>query len=125
MNLVDVLRADYQRFPHNQTYSIYSKDVYFKDPLNEFYGIERYRQMIGFIQRWFSDIQFDLFEIGQEENTIITRWSLSWTVPFLWQPRITIPGWSQLQVNSESLIVSHIDYWDCSRLDVIKQLFRF
>jgi hypothetical protein len=121
MDIIQILKEDYQRFPANQTYSIYAKDVFFKDPLNQFRGIKRYQQMIGFINRWFGEPQLDLHNISQSKDTIETRWTLSWTTPLPWKPRISIPGWSELKLNPEGLIVSHIDYWDCSPLDVLKQ----
>ena len=31
-NILDIIQADYAKFPEAQTYSIYSEDVYFKDP---------------------------------------------------------------------------------------------
>ena len=49
MNIIQVLKEDYQRFPRDQTYEIYAKDVYFKDPMTEFRGIKRYQAMIGFM----------------------------------------------------------------------------
>jgi hypothetical protein len=123
MTILDIIKQDYKQFPENQTYSIYAEDVYFKDPLNQFRGIERYQKMINFIRQWFLDAQLDLHEISQSEDLITTRWTLSWTTPLPWKPRISIPGWSELKLNSSGLICSHIDYWDCSRFDVIKQLF--
>jgi hypothetical protein len=124
VNLVDVLREDYARFPANQTYSIYAKDVWFKDPMNEFRGVDRYRKMIQFIETWFVNVQMDLISIAQTENEIKTRWVLSWNAPLPWKPRMSIPGWSELQVNSDGLISAHVDYWECSRLDVLKQVFQ-
>jgi hypothetical protein len=123
MSLLQILRDDYARFPANQTYSIYAKDVFFKDPLNQFRGIDRYKKMIQFIQTWFIDPTLDLHEIEQVGERIKTRWTLSWRVPLPWKPHISIEGWSELQVNQDRLIASHIDYWNCSRLDVLKQLF--
>lgn len=123
MTIVDILKQDYSRFPENQTYTIYAEDVYFKDPLNEFNGVERYQKMIGFISQWFINVQMDLHGISQSDNLIKTRWTLNWTAPVPWKPRISIPGWSELQLNSAGLICSHIDYWNCSRFDVVKQLF--
>lgn len=122
MNIIEILKEDYQRFPLDQTYSIYAKDVYFEDPVNRFRGIERYRKMIGFMKTFFKDIHLDLHSISQSGDRIETRWTLSWTVPVPWQPRLAIAGWSELKLNREGLIVSHIDYWNCSRLDVLKQL---
>jgi len=125
MDIIQILKQDYQRFPADQTYSIYAEDVFFKDPLNQFRGINRYQLMIGFINNWFGQPQLDLHDIRQSGDKIETRWTLSWTSPLLWKPRIAINGWSELQLNSDGLISSHIDYWNCSRLDVLKQhLFR-
>lgn len=123
MNVLEILKEDYQRFPENQTYSIYAEDVYFKDPMNEFNGVERYKLMIKFIQTWFVQTKMDLHDIRREGDTIKTEWTLNWNTPLPWKPRISIPGWSELGVNSDGLIVSHIDYWKCSRLDVVKQHF--
>ena len=122
MDIIEILKQDYQRFPADQTYSIYAEDVYFQDPMNRFRGIDRYRQMIGFIGTWFIDIQLDLRDIRRTGNTIETRWTLSWTAPVPWKPRMAIPGLSELKLNAQGLIDSHIDYWDCSRLDVLRQL---
>ncbi|MBH8554513.1 DUF2358 domain-containing protein [Nostocaceae cyanobacterium CENA357] len=121
MDIIEILKEDYQRFPANQTYSIYAEDVYFQDPLNKFNGVERYKKMIKFIQTWFINPQMDLHNIQLLGNTIKTEWTLSWNTPLPWKPRISIAGWSELGLNSDSLIVSHIDYWKCSRLDVLKQ----
>jgi hypothetical protein len=121
MDIIQILKQDYQRFPVNQTYGIYAEDVYFQDPLNRFHSIERYKKMIAFITNWFIAPKMDLHDIRQAGKTITTHWTLSWNAPVPWKPRITIPGWSELRLNQDNLIVSHIDYWNCSRLDVLKQ----
>ena len=123
MDIIEILKEDYQRFPANQTYSIYAPDVYFQDPLNKFRGVKRYKTMINFIQTWFLDPKMDLHNIQRLGDTIKTEWTLSWNTPLPWKPRISIPGWSELGLNSDGLIVSHVDYWNCSRLDVVKQHF--
>ena len=130
MNIIEILQEDYQRFPRDQTYDIYAKDVYFKDPMTEFRGIKRYQAMIGFMTHWFQNIQMELHDIKQISDRteplrdrIETRWTLSWTTPLPWQPRIAISGRSELMLNEQNLIISHIDYWDCSRWDVLQQHF--
>ncbi|MBE8990850.1 MULTISPECIES: DUF2358 domain-containing protein [Nostoc] len=123
MDIIEILKEDYQRFPVNQTYSIYAPDVYFQDPLNKFRGVKRYQKMINFIQTWFLDPKMDLHNIQRLGDTIKTEWTLSWNTPLPWKPRISIPGWSELGLNSDGLIVSHVDYWNCSPLDVVKQHF--
>jgi hypothetical protein len=121
MDILQILKADYQRFPADQTYDIYAADVYFKDPLNEFRGLQRYKETINFIKTWFKQVQMNLYDIYREGNVIHTEWSLHWITPLPWQPRIVIPGRSELTLNENEQIVSHIDYWHCSRFDVLKQ----
>ncbi len=123
MNLLQSLQDDYQRFPDDQTYGLYAEDVYFKDPLSEFRGRDRYQQTIGFIKTWFLNVKMDLHTIQRTGDLIRTDWTLSWNTPLPWKPRISISGWSELTVNADDLIVSHLDYWHCSRLDVLKQHF--
>jgi Uncharacterized conserved protein (DUF2358) len=125
MHLIDILEEDYERFPLDQTYRIYAEDVFFKDPVTEFRGIARYQQMIGLMNTWFKSPKMDLHDIQQSGNCIKTRWTLSWTTPLPWQPRISIDGKSELELNEEGLITAHLDYWDCSRMDVLKQHFSF
>ncbi|MDE5109609.1 MAG: DUF2358 domain-containing protein [Trichodesmium sp. St17_bin3_1_1] len=124
MDVVSILKQDYQKFPADQNYSIYAENVYFEDPLNKFRGIGRYQKMISFMNNWFNDIQLDLHDISHSGNVIKTCWTLSWTAPAPWKPRMVIPGWSELKLNGDGLINSHIDHWDISRLDVLKQLFQ-
>jgi hypothetical protein len=122
-DILEILQSDYRNFPRHQTYNIYAEDVYFKDPLNQFRGRERYKQMIQFIDTWFLAPQLDLHQIQRTGNQIRTDWTLRWTTPLPWKPRIAIPGWSELKLNSEELIISHIDYWHCSRWQVLQQHF--
>lgn len=121
MDIIEILKQDYQNFPFHQSYDIYAENVYFQDPLNKFSGIRRYQEMIGFISNWFKDVKLDLYKIERLGEKIDTEWTLSWTTPLPWQPRISISGRSELKLNSEGKVISHIDYWDCSRWDVLRQ----
>jgi len=122
MDVVEVLKQDYQRFPTDQTYGIYAEDVYFKDPVYEFRGLQRYRRMISWMATWFIDLRLDLHQIEQIGNQIKTRWTMSWKAPLPWKPAMAVSGWSELTLNPQGLISSHVDYWDCSRWAVFKQL---
>ena len=124
MDILTALRQDYNRFPLDQTYSLYSKDVFFKDPMTEFRGVKKYQEMIALIDRFFKNPQLDLHEIQQTGDQIRTDWTLSWTTPLPWQPRISISGWSDLTIDLKTgLITQHIDSWHCTRWNVIQQHF--
>jgi hypothetical protein len=122
-DLMAILQADYGRFPQNQTYDIYADDVYFKDPLTEFRGVKRYCAMIDFLQRFFSNIELEIHGVESAAELIKTEWTLNMTAPLPWQPRLSIPGRSELRINAKNLIVSHIDYWHISPWSVLRQNF--
>jgi Uncharacterized conserved protein (DUF2358) len=124
MDILEILQQDYAKFPIDQNYDIYATDVYFQDPLTRFRGLPRYQQTISFIQAWFKSPLLKLASIDRQDNLITTRWTLSWNTPLPWYPRIEITGRSELLLNNRQLIISHIDYWDCSPFDVLKQHFR-
>ena len=122
-DLVKILRQDYERFPDNQTYEIYTDDVYFKDPLNEFNGIKKYKAMIGFLGTFFGNVEMDVHDVRQEGDLIKSEWTLNMTSPLPWKPRLSIPGWSELKISEANLIASHVDYWHISRWQVLRQNF--
>lgn len=122
-SLEDILRQDYRNFPQQQHYDCYAENVYFQDPLTRFRGLDRYRQMIAFIARWFQDPELTLHDLQREGNQIQTRWTLGWTTPLPWNPRIAISGHTEMHLNAEGLIDRHIDYWDCSPWSVVRQHF--
>ncbi|MBD2175830.1 DUF2358 domain-containing protein [Pseudanabaena sp. FACHB-1998] len=135
-NILDIIKADYAKFPEAQTYSIYSEDVYFKDPVYNFRGIKQYQKMIGFITFWFKNLKLELHDISRNENLVKASWTMSWDAPLPWKPRISVTGWSDLTVDKfadnldkgdsdRELIISHVDYWECTKFDVIKQHFVF
>jgi hypothetical protein len=125
MDIITILRQDYAKFPIDQSYEIYAADVYFQDPLTRFRGLKRYQKTIDFIQKWFKNPHLELAEIDRVDRLITTRWALSWNTPLPWQPRIEITGSSELLLNDLELIISHIDYWDRSPLDVLRQHFKW
>lgn len=124
MDIIETLQQDYRRFPKEQTFEIYVENVFFKDPLNQFWGIDRYKKMIAFLERWFSNIQLDLHKIERENQSIRTDWTLFLTCPLPWKPRLKIAGSSLLELNEEDLIFAHIDYWDDTPAKVFMQIFQ-
>ena len=124
MNIIEIIKEDYARFPIDPAYNIYAENVYFEDPLNKFHGLKKYKKMIKTITTYFEKIKLDLHDIKKNEQLIDTQWTLSMTFILLpWKPRLSISGRSELKLDNENLIMSHIDYWNCSIFDVLKQVF--
>lgn len=125
MDVLATLREDYARFPRDQTYDIYAEDLVFADPVMRVRGREQFRGMIAFLATWFRDIELALHDIWQEGPVIHTRWTMRWTAPLPWQPRVSVTGRSELTLNEQGLIGQQIDYWDCSRWDLVRQHWPF
>ncbi|MCS7030325.1 MAG: DUF2358 domain-containing protein [Gloeomargarita sp. SKYG116] len=125
MDILATLEADYARFPRDQTYSIYAEDIVFADPMMRVRGRQNFQGMIHFLATWFRDIRLDLHEMRQDGPVIHTRWTMSWIAPLPWRPRVTVTGRSELTLNAQGLIQQQIDYWDCSRWDLLRQHFPF
>ncbi|NJL23179.1 MAG: DUF2358 domain-containing protein [Leptolyngbyaceae cyanobacterium SM1_3_5] len=121
MDIVENLREDYHRFPKNQTYSLYAEDVYFKDPMSQFRGLKLFKGMVKLIDTFFLNCKMDLHQIERSGQEIRMEWTLSWNSPLPWKPFTRVDGWTELKLNEQEKICSHIDYWHCSRLDVLKQ----
>lgn len=118
----DRIRQDYANFPNAQSYDLYAADVYFQDPLNRFRGVERYRDMISFIDRWFQNPKLELHSLEQlGTDHIQTQWKLSWIAPLPWQPPMAISGWTDYRLDDTGKVISHIDHWHCSRWSVLGQ----
>ena len=123
-DILTILQQDYAQFPEAQSFGIYAEDVFFQDPLNKFRGVARYKKMIGFLGRWFKDIRLDLHNIERQGNSIRTDWTLAMSPPVPWRSRLSISGYSLLEVNDQDLIISHIDYWNDPVFKVFMQLFQ-
>lgn len=124
MNIIEIIKEDYARFPAAQTYSIYAPNVHFRDPVYDFHGIDRYKKMIQFITTWFRNLKLQLHTIEQTDNIIKTTWTMSWQAPLPWKPPITVSGWTELKLDKDDKICAHYDYWNCTKLDVVLQHFR-
>ncbi len=123
--IIEQLKQDYAKFPKDQTYGLYAEDVKFKDPMNQFEGVELFRRMIGFIDWFFGNVQMDLHSIEASAPSLIElRWTLNMNPPVPWSARLHIPGRTELWLSEQGLIESHVDYWSCSRLYVLQQVFK-
>jgi Uncharacterized conserved protein (DUF2358) len=116
-------------FDRDISYDIYTPDIYFKDPVNTFKGKFNYRIIfwtLRFHSRlFFKEIYFDLHEVDRSgENTIIATWTVRGTLRVPWKAKLYFDGYSTYQLNSEGKIYEHIDTWDRSAMEILRQFFR-
>jgi Uncharacterized conserved protein (DUF2358) len=127
---IETLKQDLPTlFDRDISYDIYTPDIYFKDPVNTFKGKFNYRIIfwtLRFHSRlFFKEIYFDLHEVdGSGENTIIATWTVRGTLRVPWKAKLYFDGYSTYQLNSEGKIYEHIDTWDRSAMEILRQFFR-
>ena len=127
---VDTLKADLPTlFEQDISYDIYTKDVYFQDPVNNFKGKINYRIIFWTLrfhgQLFFSAIYFDLHDVSQTaSDTIVANWTVRGTLRVPWKARIFFNGYSTYKLDEDGLIYQHIDTWDREPGEILKQFFR-
>jgi hypothetical protein len=113
-------------FQKDISYSIYSQDIYFRDPVNQFKGKFNYRIIFWTLRfhgrLFFTELYFDLHNVQQtDRNTIRADWTVRGTLRVPWKAKIFFNGYSIYKLNSDALIYQHIDSWDRKPSEILKQ----
>ena len=116
-------------FEIDLSYDIYTKDIYFRDPVNTFKGKFNYRIIFWTLRfhgkLFFTSLYFDLHDILQTaSDTILALWTVRGTLRVPWKAYILFNGYSTYKLTSEGLIYEHIDTWDRQPREILKQFFR-
>ncbi|RUR86745.1 DUF2358 domain-containing protein [Chlorogloeopsis fritschii PCC 9212] len=116
-------------FEKDISYNIYTKDIYFRDPVNTFKGKINYRIIFWTLRfharLFFTKIYFDLHDVCQsDEDTILAKWTVRGVLRLPWKARIFFNGYSTYKLNKDGLIYEHIDTWDREPGEILQQFFR-
>ena len=128
--VVNTLKKDLPTlFDKDISYDIYSQDIYFQDPVNKFKGKINYRIIFWTLrfhaQLFFTEIYFDLHDVNRiNENTILANWTVRGILRVPWKARLFFNGYSTYKLNIDHLIYEHIDTWDRSSGEILKQFIR-
>jgi Uncharacterized conserved protein (DUF2358) len=127
---IEILKQDLPTlFDRDISYDIYTPDISFQDPVNRFQGKFNYRIIFWTLRfhakLFFTKIFFDLHEVDRSsENTILAKWTVRGTLRVPWKARLYFEGYSTYKLNSEGKIYEHIDTWDRSPAEILRQFFR-
>ena len=115
-------------FETDLSYDIYTKDIYFRDPVNTFKGKFNYRIIFWTLRfhgkLFFTSLYFDLHDIQQTaSDTILANWTVRGILRVPWKARILFNGYSTYKLTPEGLIYEHIDTWDRQPSEILKQFF--
>lgn len=116
-------------FEKDISYEIYTKDIYFQDPVNKFKGKINYRIIFWTLRfharLFFTQISFDLHDVYQaESDTILADWTVRGVLRVPWKAYVFFNGYSTYKLNQDGLIYEHIDKWDRKPGEILQQFFR-
>lgn len=131
---IDILRQDLPTlFEEDISYDIYTRDIYFTDPVNTFRGKFNYRIIFWTLRfhggLFFTELHFDLHDVypsDQEEfpDAILADWTVRGTLRVPWQAKVLFNGQSTYSLNDRGLIYRHEDTWDRNPSEILRQFFR-
>ncbi len=128
--VIETLKQDLPTlFERDISYDIYTKDIYFRDPVNQFKGKLNYRIIFWTLRfharLFFPKIFFDLHEVYQTaEDTILAKWTVRGVLRVPWKAKLFFNGYSTYKLTPEGLIYEHIDTWDRKPTEILQQFFR-
>ncbi len=128
--VVETLKKDLPTlFERDISYDIYTKNIYFKDPVNTFKGKLNYRIIFWTLrfhgQLFFTSLSFDVHEVAQTaEDTITAIWTVRGTLRVPWKAGVFFNGYSTYKLTPDGLIYEHVDTWDRQPSEILKQFFR-
>lgn len=113
-------------FERDLSYDIYSQDIFFRDPVNTFKGKFNYRIIFWTLRfhgrLFFTELFFDLHQVEAVDwNTIRADWTVRGTLRLPWKANLLFNGFSTYKFNEQGLIHEHIDTWDRSPGDILRQ----
>ncbi|AFY79869.1 DUF2358 domain-containing protein [Oscillatoria acuminata] len=124
---IATLKEDLPRlFEKDISYDIYRKDIFFKDPVNQFKWKFNYRIIFWTLrfhgQLFFTELYFDLHDVEQvEPDMILANWTVRGQLRLPWKADLFFNGYSNYKLDEDGLIYEHIDTWDREPKAILKQ----
>ncbi|AFZ25637.1 hypothetical protein Cylst_3494 [Cylindrospermum stagnale PCC 7417] len=128
--VIHVLKQDLPTlFEQDISYDIYSKDIFFQDPVNKFKYKFNYRIIFWTLRfharLFFTQIFFDVHEVSQSAaDTILAKWTVRGVLRVPWKARLFFNGYSTYKFNSDNLIYEHVDVWDRKPGEILAQFWQ-
>ncbi|NER24485.1 MAG: DUF2358 domain-containing protein [Symploca sp. SIO1C2] len=128
--VIETLQQDLPTlFKQDISYHIYTKDIYFQDPISRFRGKFNYRIIFWTLRfhagLFFTEIYFDVHNVYQSaQDTIKVDWTVRGNLLLPWKPKLFFNGNSTYTLTKEGLIYNHLDTWDRKPGEIWQQFFR-
>ncbi|TFG90672.1 MAG: nuclear transport factor 2 family protein [Candidatus Atribacteria bacterium] len=88
----------------------YDKDIYFRDSIQELWGMEEFQAMTERLTDRSNDLKMHIVRTAQQDKFIFIAWEL--TIKFKKNPSSVMYGSSRVTLNDEGKIIEQRDYYD-------------
>ena len=89
--------------------NLISKDIIFVDPFNNVKGINAFKKIFYHMFENVKEPRFLVIDYSINKQRVFLKWKMTF---FAFKSLQTIEGMSELLLNDNGKVVSHIDYWD-------------
>ena len=89
--------------------NLISKDIIFVDPFNNVKGINAFKNIFHHMFENVKEPRFFVLDYSINKQRVFLKWKMTF---FAFKSLQTIEGMSELLLNDNGKVVSHIDYWD-------------
>lgn len=88
----------------------YHKDIYFRDSIQELWGMEEFKAMTERLTDRSDDLSMKILRTSQQDMDIFIEWEM--TITFKKRPSSVLYGSSRVTLNDEGKIIQQRDYYD-------------
>ena len=85
------------------------KDIIFTDPFNNIKGLDNFKNIFYHMFDTVEEPKFDIVDYAQNKDHIFLKWKMTF---YAFKASQTIEGMSDITLNKEGKVISHLDYWD-------------
>ena len=85
------------------------KDIVFIDPFNNIKGLDDFKNIFYHMFDTVEEPKFDIVDYAQNKDHIFLKWKMTF---YAFKASQTIEGMSDITLNKEGKVISHLDYWD-------------
>ena len=86
-----------------------SQEIIFVDPFNNVRGIVAFKNIFYHMFEKVKDPKFIVLDYAINENRVFLKWKMTFVA---FKSLQTIEGMSELLLNNDGKVISHVDYWD-------------
>ena len=85
------------------------KDIIFIDPFNNIKGLDNFKNIFYHMFDTVEEPKFNIVDYAQNKDHIFLKWKMTF---YAFKALQTIEGMSDITLNKEGKVISHLDYWD-------------